>query len=215
MDDHVMTKDHPNSVTKSWGNRHDYLPATGHDLLLPGYDLLTRLLGMRPAYDTLVAQAELFDGSRVLEIGCGTGNLMPKVKQAQPGARLTGIDPDPRALARARRKARRASGVSFDQGYAQELPYADGSFDRVLSSMMLHHLDDDVKAAAVAEAFRVLRPGGSMHVVDIIGHHGAAAHDGSVISGLLRSSGFEVAELGSRRLRLVGPVSFYRGVRPL
>jgi ubiquinone/menaquinone biosynthesis C-methylase UbiE len=215
MDDDVMTKDHPSSVTRSLGNRHDYLPAAGLDFLLPGYDLLTRVLGMRPVYDALVAQAELFDGAKVLEIGCGTGNLTTKVNRAQPGALLTGIDPDPRALARARRKARLAAGIQFDQGYAQDLRYADGSFDRVLSSMMLHHLDDDVKEAAIAEAFRVLRPGGSIHVVDVIGHHGAAAHDGSVITDLLHSSGFEGEVLGSRRLRLVGPVSFFRGVRPL
>ena len=81
--------------------------------------------------------------------------------------------------------------------------------------MMLHHLDDDVKAAAVAEAFRVLRPGGSVHVVDIVGQH-AAGPDGAVIPALLRGSGFDdVAELGSRRLRFFGPVRFYRGIRPL
>jgi SAM-dependent methyltransferase len=215
MDDDVMTKDHPSSVTRSLGNRHDYLPAAGLDFLLPCYDLLTRVLGMRPVYDALVAQAELFDGAKVLEIGCGTGNLTTKVNRTQPAALLTGIDPDPRALARARRKNRNTAGVNFDQGYAQQLPYADGSFDRVLSSMMLHHLDDDVKAAAIGEAFRVLRPGGSIHVVDVTGQHGAAARDGSAIQGLLGSSGFESAELGSRRLRLVGPVSFIRGVRPL
>jgi ubiquinone/menaquinone biosynthesis C-methylase UbiE len=124
------------------------------------------------------------------------------------------MDPDPRALARAGRKLRTAAGIHFDRGYAQELPYADGSFDRVLSSMMLHHLDDDVKAAAAAEAFRVLRPGGSMHVVDIVGPH--AAPDAAVIPALLRSGGFEsISELGSRRVRFVGRVGFYRGVRPL
>ncbi|WP_029117284.1 class I SAM-dependent methyltransferase [Mycobacterium sp. URHB0044] len=210
-----MTKDHPTSVTRSLGNRHDYLPAAGLDFLLPSYDLLTRVLGMRPVYDALVAQAELFDGAKVLEIGCGTGNLTMKAKRAHPGVRLTGFDPDPRALARARRKAGRAAGVQFDQGYAQELPYADGSFDRVLSSMMLHHLDDDVKAAAIAESFRVLRPGGSIHVADVTGHHGAAARNGSVIQGLLRAGGFESAVLGSRRIRLFGPVSYVRGIRPL
>ena len=56
-------------------DRNDYLPAAGHDLLLPGYDLLTRVLGMRPVYDALAGQAELFAGAQVLEIGCGTGNL--------------------------------------------------------------------------------------------------------------------------------------------
>jgi SAM-dependent methyltransferase len=56
------------------------------------------------------------------------------------------------------------TGIRFERAYAQELPFADGGFDRVLSSMMLHHLDDDVKAAAAAEMFRVLRPGGRIAV---------------------------------------------------
>jgi ubiquinone/menaquinone biosynthesis C-methylase UbiE len=205
-----MTKDHLHSPTK---HRHDYIPAAGHDLFLPGYDLLTRMLGMRPVYDEFVSHVELFDGGRVLEIGCGTGNVIQRLKRARPGAQLTGMDPDPRALAKAGRKFGIAAGIRFDRGYAQALPYADESFDRVLSSMMLHHLDDDVKAAAVAEAFRVLRPGGSMHVVDIVRHH--ATSDGAAIAALMRRGGFEsISELGSRRLRLFGPVRFYRGVRP-
>jgi ubiquinone/menaquinone biosynthesis C-methylase UbiE len=208
-----MTKDHPHSVTGTWHNRHDYLPAAGHDLLLPGYDLLTRLLGMRSAYRALVDQAELYDGAQVLEIGCGTGNLTLMAKRAEPGADVTGMDPDPRALARARKKARRLSGLCFEQGYAQKLRYGDGSFDRVLSSMMLHHLDPDAKAAAMAETFRVLRPGGSVHIVDMVGHRRAAAHEVDVIPDLLRASGFDRATLGSRRLRMVGPVTFYRGLR--
>lgn len=206
-----MTDDHPDSATR---NRRDYIPAAGHDLFLPGYDLVTRVLGMRPVYDEFVAQVELFDGAQVLEIGCGTGNVTQRLKRARPGAQVTGMDPDPRALARAGRKFGTVAGVRFDRAYAQELPYADESFDRVLSSMMLHHLDADVQAAAVTEAFRVLRPGGSVHVVDIVGHH--AAPDGAAIPALLRGSGFDdIAELGWRRLRFFGPVRFYRGIRPL
>ena len=209
-----MTKDHPHLITGTWGNRHDYLPAAGHDRLLPAYDLLTKLLGMPPAYDALIAQTELFDGAKVLEIGCGTGNLTARAKRAQPGADVIACDPDPRALARARRKVRGAAGIRFEQGYAQDLPYPDASFDRVLSSMMLHHLDADVKAAAIAEAFRTLKPGGSLHIVDVVGSHLTVAHDVDVIPELLRTVGFEAAEVGSRRLRFVGPVAFYRGVRP-
>ena len=65
-----MTEHRPHSATK-----HDYIPALGRDALLPVYDLLTRVLGMDRVYDALVAQAELADGLRVLEIGCGTGNV--------------------------------------------------------------------------------------------------------------------------------------------
>ena len=89
---------------------------------------------------------------------------------------MIGSDPDPLALKRAQRKARRMSGIRFERGYAQRLPYSDGEFDRVLSSMMLHHLDGDAKAAAAAEVFRVLRPGGRLHLVDMGGD--MTAHDG-------------------------------------
>lgn len=58
-----MTEHHPHTATR----QHDYIPAFGKDALLPFYDLLTRFLGMGRSYDTLVAQAELADGLRVLE----------------------------------------------------------------------------------------------------------------------------------------------------
>jgi SAM-dependent methyltransferase len=206
----AMSNDHPNSVAKTWGNRHDYLPAAGHDLLLPVYDLLTRVLGMPPAYDMLVAQAQLFAGARVLDIGCGTGNLTIRARRAESAVQITGIDPDPRALEKARKKA---PGVTFERGYAQELPFVDGSFDRVLSSMMLHHLDPEMRRAALGEAYRVLRPGGSVHIVDVVGRHLSVVHADGELPGLLREAGFDCADLGSRRLRLVGPVAFFRGTR--
>jgi ubiquinone/menaquinone biosynthesis C-methylase UbiE len=219
-----MTEHRPNSIT-----RHDYLPAFGKDALLPFYDLLTRVLGMGKVYDTLVAQAELADGLRVLEIGCGTGNVTVRAKRAHPGTDLTGLDPDPLALARAQRKAGGLTGIRFERGFAQELPYTDGEFDRVLSSMMLHHLDEDVKAAALVEVHRVLRPGGRLHIVDIGGHttvhHGLAArwtkknphvagNLGDAIPRLLGSVGFECTEVGTRRSRLIGQLTFYRATRP-
>ena len=149
--------------------RHDYLPAAGHDALLPCYDLLTRALGMGRAYDALIRQAELEDGQQLLEIGCSTGNVIIRAGRRHPGIDAVGADPDPRALTRARRKARGLPGIRFDRGYAQDLPYADGQFDRVLSSMMWHHLDDEVKPQAAAEIFRVLLPGGRLHLLDVGG----------------------------------------------
>src|ERR1044072_3080153 len=100
----VMTEHHPHT------EQHHYIPAAGRDAFLPGYDLLTRVLGMASAYDRLLEQAELADGSRVLEIGCGTGNVTVRAKHMAPGAELVGLDPDPRALARAQRKAKALNG---------------------------------------------------------------------------------------------------------
>lgn len=116
-----------------------YLPAAGHEWLLPLYDPLVKLLGGGSAHRQLVDQTGIQPGHRVLEIGCGTGNLVILVKRLYPRAEVVGLDPDPKALARARRKAERdALSIQFDRGFSDALPYPAGSFDRVLSAFMFH-----------------------------------------------------------------------------
>lgn len=212
----LVTKHHP----------HDYLPAAGHDALLPCYDVFSRLLGMNRVHETLIAQAGLADSRRILEIGCGTGNLIIRAKRRHPELEAVGCDPDPRALERARRKT---DAVRFEQGYAERLPYADGEFDRVLSSMMLHHIADDARNAAAKEIFRVLRPGGRLHLVDIGGDVSAddglvprlirrsphaAGNLGDAIPRLLRAAGFECTQVATHRQRVVGRLTYYRATRP-
>ncbi len=216
-----MTKDHHTA--------HDYMPAAQHDALLPTYDLMSRVLGIGKAHQTLIEQAELAAGQRVLEIGSGTGNLTLRAKRAHPGIDVIGVDPDPLALARARRKLQAESGIRFDHGYSQRLPYDDGEFDRVLSSLMLHHLDSDAKAATLAEVFRALVPGGRLHLVDadaevsehdgriarfFARHQHAHAHFGDSIPQLLGAAGFDCTQVGTRRHPFVGRLVFYRATRP-
>src|SRR5262249_106346 len=119
-----------------------YIPAAGHDWTLPLYDPLVKLLGGDSARRVLVEQAGLRPGDRVLEIGCGTGALLMLISRAQPALELTGLDPDAKALQRARRKARTApTAMRLDRGFSDALPYPDASFDRVFSCFMLHHLE--------------------------------------------------------------------------
>jgi ubiquinone/menaquinone biosynthesis C-methylase UbiE len=220
-----MTKYHPHTH----GNQHDYLPAAGHDVLLPGYDLMARLFGFHKVYATLIAQADVTGDHHVLEIGCGTGNLTTQLKRTHRSVDVIGSDPDPLALNRARRKARKLSGIRFDLAYAQQLPYRDAEFDLVLSSMMLHHLIGEAKTAAVAEVFRVLRPGGRLHVVDLGGDttqpdgfagrffpHSphAAGNVDNAIPRLLGAAGFDCTELATRRHPVIGRLSYYRATRP-
>jgi ubiquinone/menaquinone biosynthesis C-methylase UbiE len=191
--------------------------------------LLTRLLGMPRVYESLIGQAAIADGMSVLEIGCGTGNLTTRVHRAHRAARVLGVDPDPRALARAERKDSGRNGTEFIRGYVQELPFEDNAFDRVLSSMMWHHLDGETKAAAAREILRVLRPGGRLHLVDIGGEMSAAdgffarrlmrsdhaaGNLGDAIPSLFRSVGFECTQVATHRQRGVGRLTYYRAKRP-
>ena len=209
------------------GDERPFLPGMSRNWLLPLYDPLTRLLGVRRVHRRLLDQAGVGPGQRVLEIGCGTGNLLLAAKQTQPAATVVGLDPDLTALARAQRKARRRGlAVQLDRGYADQLPYADDSVDVVLSSFMLHHVPADEREPAIREVRRVLRPGGALHLVDIGGTAGPAdgwiarrahrheltrEHVGDGIPDLLRRAGFtDVSEIGSDARRHVGRFTFYR-----
>jgi ubiquinone/menaquinone biosynthesis C-methylase UbiE len=147
-------------------HRH-YIPAAGRDWRLPLYDPIVKLLGGDTARRVLVEQAGLRSTDKVLEVGCGTGTLLIFVKQ-HPGVEVTGLDPDPKALARAQRKAQAASmSIRLDRGFSDALPYADGTFDVVFSSFMFHHLESaQEKLQTLREARRVLRAGGRLHLVD-------------------------------------------------
>jgi SAM-dependent methyltransferase len=107
--------------------------------------------------DVFVTHGRLAPGVKALELGCGTGVFLQLV--AGSGATLHGLDLSPDLLARARARLAGLSNVSLDEGDAQAMPYPDRNFDLVYGSSVLHHLD---LAAALREAWRVLRPGGRL-----------------------------------------------------
>lgn len=202
-------------------HRH-YIPAMGQDRLIGWYNVLTWLAGVPKMHRYLIERAAIAPGHDVLEIGCGTGNLAQLIKRRYPTATMIGLDPDPRALQLAKHKAdRRGVEIRFDQGFAGELPYPDASFDRVVSSLMFHHLDDDEKVAALREVRRVLRPGGELHLLDFTGGghpHGSASRRLAAVAGdqipeLMRSAGFvNVGRTGEVRARLrLGRCATFRG----
>lgn len=147
-----------------------YIPALSLNWLTPLYDLLVEgpMHRLQIRKDLLSQMGDL-SGKRILDIGCGTGSLSILIKQAFPAAEVVGLDGDPRILEIARSKAEeRGLTISFEQGMSFVLPYPNESFDVVLTSFMLHHLDQDDKQQTAVEAYRVLRSGGRVHGVDFV-----------------------------------------------
>jgi ubiquinone/menaquinone biosynthesis C-methylase UbiE len=172
----------------------DYLPGTGRQWLMPLYDPLSRLLGVGRLHRELLDAAGIRAGQRVLEIGCGTGNLLTALARRTPGIDAVGIDPDRAALRRGRRKAARGNlPIRYEYAFAGDLPQPDDSVDVVLSALMLHHLDLPGRDRALAEVRRVLTPDGRLHVLDFDSHGFGA--------GVLTAAGFgSAAETGGGRV---------------
>jgi ubiquinone/menaquinone biosynthesis C-methylase UbiE len=109
-----------------------------------------------------VALAAVPAPGRVLDVGCGTGALLRRLTARLPDAELAGVDPAPRMLAEARK---RLGGVQLEQAAAERLPFADASFDLVVSAMSFDHWAD--QELGLAECARVLRSGGSLVLADL------------------------------------------------
>ena len=160
-----------------------------------------------------VQRAGVALGQSVLDVGCGTGSLTLAAKTAAgPGSDVHGIDPAPEMIDISRKKAGRAHvDIDFQVGVIEDLPFPDATFDVVLSSLMLHHLPDDLKRRGFAEIARVLKPGGRFFAVDMAGGssgflgRGIARHfihqhadDLSALTPMLTDAGFHEVTTGGR-----------------
>ena len=166
-----------------------------------------------------VALAGIQPGERVLEVGCGTGDVaLAASALAGPTGAVMGIDPSPEMIAVARAKALRAArAVDFQIGLIEALAFPDATFDVVLSSLMMHHLPDDLKRQGLVEIARVLKPGGRLLIVDIkrptgrlgralltLAMHGGLEQGIQDLSPMLSASGFAQAETGNTDFLMLG-----------
>ena len=147
--------------------------------------------------------AQLQPGETVLDVGCGTGTLALVAKErVGTTGQVCGIDPGPKQIARARSKAGKAGlPVDFQIGVIEQLAFSDQSFDVVLSTLMMHHLPDDLKRLGLAEIARVLKPGGRLLVLDMNGPAGPWKSRLADLPALMQEAGFSQVETGETRFR--------------
>jgi len=199
----------------------------GHPMETPGtssklihwarsYDLLVWVLTLgrdRAFREQTLDLAQVALGESVLDIGCGTGTLAIAAKhRVGSAASVAGVDASPEMIARACKKARRARvEVTFATADVENLPYAAGTFDVVLSTVMLHHLSEQARQKCIGEVRRVLKPGGRLLVLDFGGaatrrarpgwvHHHAQFNLLEVVPQL-RAAGLSRLESGSAGFR--------------
>ena len=147
--------------------RKPFVPALGFHWLTSLYDPLIRSWSAAARMRASVIDAlALEPGMRLLELGAGSGRLAIEIKRHQPEVTIEAVDADAGMVGRARRNAAKAGvDIEFHEGDMTRLPDL-GTFDRVYSTMVFHHLAPEAKQDALTDAKRVLRPGGSFVVAD-------------------------------------------------
>lgn len=219
-------------------NQTRYIPALRFRWLTRFYDPVLRVTLKEARFKgLLVEQADIRPTHKVLDLGCGTATLTLLVKERCPEAEVIGLDGDAEVLAIARAKARQVgSEVMFYQGLASQPPagppFEPGSFARVVSSLVFHHLDAEEKRRALRTVHRLLRPGGQLHIADWgqaqnalmrIAFLGVQLLDGfrtttdnvrGRLVPLLDECGFVEAAETHREMTALGTLSLYRGVKP-
>ena len=149
-------------------SKNKYIPALRFKWLTPLYDFLIGItMPEMKIKHHLVETASINEDSAVLDFGCGTGTLTILLKESCPGAKITGIDIDVQILNKAIHKAReKKMDILFLNYDGEKLPFQDSSFNRVVSSLVFHHLDTDTKQKVLAEIYRVLNEGGQLYIAD-------------------------------------------------
>lgn len=209
-------------------NKKDYTQALTLEFLTPWYDSIVNLFGFGKSFYTKIASHVDPDSrSSILDVGTGTANLAITIKRRSPKAEVVACDPDEKILKIAKRKIQKEKiDIKLVKALAQKLPFDNGSFDFVVSSFVIHHIPKPFKRQAFLEMRRVLKPHGTILIIDfgepknILANlvtwlasfiEDVGPNRNGLIPTLLTESGFkEICEVDNK----FGLISFYKAIKP-
>lgn len=208
-----------------------YIPALRFNWLTRFYDPLLRATLKEDRFrGLLIGQAGIEPGHRVVDVGCGTGTLALMIKHHQPLADVVGVDGDPNVLNIAEQKFKDANvAVTLHKARASEAPIHEQSCDRVVSTLVFHHLEVDEKLRTLRQIKTWLRPGGELHIADwgkaqnplmraaflsvqmLDGFKTTSDNVQGKLPEFMRQAGFSQVEETHREMTMFGTLSLYRG----
>jgi SAM-dependent methyltransferase len=181
------------------------------------YNAVSQTSAFRRHYDMVADEiAGQVQGGRILDIGTGPGWLLTALRQRIPAAALVGVDISTAMVATAKRNLAAAPGVELHQAGAGALPFADASFDLVVSTLSMHHWKD--LPVGLNEVWRVLKDGQCALIYDLVRHMPRAVsadvrrHFGAFRLGLLWLHSFDEPFLNPEEMSdLAGRTRFGHG----
>lgn len=211
-----------------------YIPALKYDWLTNVYDpVLQFTMPERKFKNALIDEMRIRPRYQILDFGCGSLTLSIMAVRAYPEASFYAVDIDDKILAIAETKMKSADmSVKIQQYDGGKLPYPDNYFDRVMSSLVFHHLTLHQKYDALKEIFRVLKPSGEVHIADFgrpantlqrLGFYSVQLLDGfettndsvkDLLPRAIKESDFSDVEEKKSFKTLLGTVRLIKGVKP-
>lgn len=215
-------------------NTKTYIPALKYDWLTKLYDpLISTLMPEKEFKNTLIEQSALEPGKKVLDFGCGSLTLTLLAKEKNPATTFHAIDVDKQILSIAEKKLKKSgTEVSIVHYDGNMLPFSNSYFDRVVSSLVFHHLTKEQKHQALTEIFRVLKPTGELHIADwgkaknafmrgafylvqmLDGFKTTTDNVKGLLPEYINQAGFEDVTETKSFATILGTLSLYKGIKP-
>jgi len=146
-------------------NNTNYIPALRYNWLTKFYDsLLSITFPENKIKQALIKQCSLSGSESVLDFGVGTATLSIMIKQQFPSISIIGIDVDSKILEIAKNKVNeKIKLLQYDGAY---IPLPNKGIDKIVSSLVFHHIPTEDKKIVLKELYRLLKPGGELHIAD-------------------------------------------------